>query len=149
VREALEVGLNFFDTANVYGARGGSEEAPGEALAGERQNAVMASKAASPMGERPNERGASRHHLQNAVETSLRRLKTDHIDLYQIHTWNKKTPVQETMRALDDLARAGKVRYLGASNYAAWQLCRANDVVELFGWEAFFTRATALSPAGT
>jgi len=139
VRQALDVGINFFDTANIYGQNGGSETALGDALVGEWHNIVLASKAAMKLGDGPNERGASRYHLQNAVEASLRRLKTDHIDLYQIHTWDERTPVQETMRTLEELVRAGKVRYLGASNYAAWQLCRSNDVAEMLGWEAFVT----------
>jgi aryl-alcohol dehydrogenase-like predicted oxidoreductase len=139
VRQALEVGINFFDTANIYGQHGGSESVLGEALAGEWQNVVLASKGAKPMGDHPNEHGTARYHLQNAVEASLRRLKTDHIDLYQIHEWDDRTPVQEMMRTLEDLVRAGKVRYIGASNFAAWQLCRANDVAEMFGWEAFIT----------
>lgn len=138
VRQALDVGINFFDTANIY-SHGRSEEVLGAALAGEWHNVVLASKAGMKMGDRPNEIGASRYHLHNEVEASLRRLKTDHIDLYQIHTWDERTPVQEMMRALEDLVRAGKVRYLGASNFAAWQLCRSNDVAEMFGWEAFIT----------
>src|SRR4030095_8827988 len=83
--------------------------------------------------------GASRYHIMNGVEASLRRLKTDHIDLYQIHGWDEAVRVEERMRTLDDLVRAGKVRYIGASNFDAWQLCRSNDVAEMFGWEQFVT----------
>jgi len=139
VHHALDLGINFFDTADVYGNRGGSEECLGNALAGVWDRVVLATKARSRMGERPNDEGASRYHIQNAVEASLRRLKTDHIDLYQIHSWDEATPLEETMRALDDLVRAGKVRYIGASNFDAWQLGRANDLAEMRGWESFVT----------
>jgi aryl-alcohol dehydrogenase-like predicted oxidoreductase len=139
VHRALDLGINFFDTANVYGKRGGSEEYLGAALAGQWERVVLATKGAHDMGDGPNDKGASRYHLQNAVEASLRRLKTDHIDLYQIHRWDETTPVDEMMRALDDLVRAGKVRYIGASNFAAWQLCHANDLAEMMGWESFVT----------
>ncbi len=139
VHRALDLGINFFDTADVYGRRGGSEEHLGAALAGQWEHVVLATKGAHAMGDGPNDKGMSRYHLQNAIEASLRRLQTDHIDLYQIHRWDETTPVEELMRALDDLVRAGKVRYLGASNFAAWQLCRANDVAEMFGWESFVT----------
>lgn len=139
VHRALDLGINFFDTADVYGNRGRSEEFLGEALAGEWHRVVLATKGRSKMGDGPNDEGASRYHLQNAVEASLRRLKTDHIDLYQIHEWDESTPVPEMMRALDDLVRAGKVRYIGASNFTAWQLCHCNDVAEMRGWESFVT----------
>jgi aryl-alcohol dehydrogenase-like predicted oxidoreductase len=139
VHRALDLGINFFDTADAYGNRGGSEELLGAALAGQWQRVVVATKVRSRMGEGPNDEGASRYHIQQAVEASLRRLKTDHIDLYQIHSWDAGTPLEETLRALDDLVRSGKVRYIGASNFAAWQLCRANDLAGLRGWEAFVT----------
>ena len=139
VHAALDHGLNFFDTADVYGSQGGSEAFLGDALAGRWDQVVLATKGRSKMGDGPNDQGTSRYHLQNAVEASLRRLKTDHIDLYQIHSWDDGTPIAETLRALDDLVRAGKIRYIGASNFAAWQLCRSNDVAELFGWESFVT----------
>ena len=139
VQQALDLGINFFDTADVYGERGGSEELLGRALAGKWQQVVLATKVRSRMGDGPNDAGASRYHIQAGVEASLRRLKTDHIDLYQIHSWDEETPIDETMRALDDLVRAGKVRYIGASNFDAWQLCRANDLAEMRGWEAFVT----------
>jgi aryl-alcohol dehydrogenase-like predicted oxidoreductase len=139
VHRALDLGLNLFDTADVYGNRGGSEEFLGEALAGEWDRVVIATKFRSRMGDGPNDEGASRYHLQNAVEASLRRLKTDHIDLYQVHEWDDGTLIEETLRALDDLVRAGKVRYVGASNFDAWQLCHANDLAGMRGWEAFVT----------
>ena len=139
VHKALDVGINFFDTANVYGNRGGSEENLGAALEGLWERVVVATKVRYKMGDGPNDIGASRYHIMNGVEASLRRLKTDHIDLYQIHNWDESVPVEEMLRALDDLVRAGKVRYIGASNFAAWQLCRSNDVAELMGWEQFVT----------
>jgi len=140
VHRALDLGINFFDTANVYGNPDGrSEEFLGAALEGLRDRVVLATKGRFKMGEGPNDLGASRYHILNAVEGSLRRLGTDHIDLYQIHAWDETTPVEETMRALDDLVRAGKVRYIGASQYSAWQLSRSNDVAEMMGWERFVT----------
>ncbi len=137
VHAALDEGINFFDTADVYGNKGLSEEYLGVALAGRWQQVVVATKVRSRMGDGPNDAGTSRYHIQNAVEASLRRLNTDHIDLYQIHSWDGTVPIEEMLRALDDLVRAGKVRYLGASNFAAWQLTRANDLAEHNGWEAF------------
>ena len=138
VNRALELGINFFDTADVY-SRGVSEEFLGAALEGQRERVVIATKGRYKMGDGPNDQGASRYHIMNAVEASLRRLKTDHIDLYQIHEWDEATSIHEMMRALDDLVRAGKVRYIGASNFDAWQLCRSNDVAEMLGWEQFVT----------
>jgi aryl-alcohol dehydrogenase-like predicted oxidoreductase len=137
VQRALEVGINFFDTADSYGNRGASEEFLGGALAGLWHKVVVATKVQATMGDGPNDSGASRYHIQAGVEASLRRLKTDHIDLYQIHNFDPGTPLEETMRALDDLVRAGKVRYIGCSNFLAWQMARANDLAERTGWEAF------------
>ena len=138
VQRALDVGINFFDTADVY-SKGVSEEYLGAALEGQRDRVVIATKGRSKMGDGPNDEGTSRYHITNAVEASLRRLRTDHIDLYQIHRWDDATSVEEMMRALDDLVRAGKVRYIGASNFDAWQLCRSNDIAEMLGWEQFVT----------
>ncbi len=137
VHAALDEGINFFDTADVYGNKGLSEEYLGTALAGQWDRVVVATKVRSRMGDGPNDVGTSRYHIQNAVEASLRRLKTDHIDLYQIHSWDGSVPLEETLRTLDDLVRSGKVRYIGASNFDAWQLTRANDLAERNGWEAF------------
>jgi aryl-alcohol dehydrogenase-like predicted oxidoreductase len=137
VERALEAGINFFDTADTYGNRGASEEFLGDALAGHWGQAVVATKVQGTMGDGPNDGGTSRYHILSGVEASLRRLKTDHIDLYQIHNFDARAPLEETMRALDDLVRAGKVRYIGASNFAAWQLARANDIAEMKGWESF------------
>ncbi len=133
---ALDLGINFVDTADVYAA-GKSEEYIGEAIRDRRDRYVVATKVRSRLGDGPNDQGASRQHILHGVEASLRRLKTDTIDLYQIHSWDDETPIDETLRALDDLARMGKVRYIGASNFAAWQLCRANDLAEMRGWTAF------------
>ena len=139
VQKALDEGINFFDTADVYGNRGVSEEYLGAALAGQRDQAVIATKGRAKMGDGPNDQGTSRYHIMNAVEASLRRLGTDHIDLYQIHSWDDAVSIHEMMRALDDLVRAGKVLYIGASNFSAWQLCRSNDVAEMMVWEQFVT----------
>ena len=136
VHAALDAEVNLIDTADVY--RGGtSEEYIGAALEGRRSQAVIATKARSKTGDGPNDQGASRQHILEAVEASLRRLNTDHIDLYQIHSWDPETPVEETLRALDDLVRGGKVHYIGASNFSAWQLVWSNDLAELRGWTKF------------
>ncbi|MCL4395921.1 MAG: aldo/keto reductase [Chloroflexi bacterium] len=124
IQRALEAGINFFDTADVYG-RGASEEIVGRALHEVRGRVVLATKFYGPMGQGPNDRGGSRYHVMDAAEASLRRLQTDHIDLYQMHHFDPETPLDETLRALDDLVRAGKVRYIGCSNFAAWQIAKA------------------------
>ncbi|MFC1907427.1 aldo/keto reductase [Chloroflexota bacterium] len=124
IDQALEQGINFIDTADMYDL-GRSEEFVGKALKGKRNSALIATKCGYPMGEGPNERGASRHHIMNALENSLRRLQTDYVDHYQVHLPDPTTPIEETLRALDDLVRAGKVRYIGCSNFAGWQLCEA------------------------
>ena len=133
---ALDLGVNFIDTADVYAA-GRSEQFIGEAIHDRRDRVVVATKVFGKVGDGPNDRGASRQHIMQAVEASLRRLQTDTLDLYQIHEWDEATPIDETLRVLDDLVRAGKVRYIGASNFAAWQVCRANDLAEMRGWTAF------------
>ena len=135
---ALDAGINFLDTADIY-QKGRSEESIGEALKGRRERFVVATKFYYPMGEGPNDRGGSRHHVIEAVEASLRRLQTDYIDLYQMHRWDAETPIEETLRALDDLIRAGKVRYIGASNFTAWQLVSANAAAQANGWTPFAT----------
>ena len=126
---ALDLGINFLDTANMY-AEGESERTIGEALKGKRDRFVIATKFYMKVGEGPNDRGASRYHIQHAVEGSLRRLQTDTIDLYYAHRWDDETPIEETLRAVDDLIQAGKVRYFGASMYASWQLATANRLAE-------------------
>jgi 1-deoxyxylulose-5-phosphate synthase len=138
IHEALDSGINFIDTANTYSGTE-SERIIGEALAGRRHEAVLATKAGLPRGEGPNARGSSRYHIQQEIEDSLKRLNTDHIDLYQIHTFDPLTPLEETLRALDDLVRAGKVRYIGASNYAAWELMKALGISDRLGLNRFTT----------
>lgn len=137
---ALDLGINFLDSADVYQG-GRSEETIGAALQGplkgKRNQFVIATKYMSKTGEGPNDRGASRLHLYDAVEASLRRLQTDHIDLHYVHNWDSSTPMEEMLRGLDDLVRAGKIRYLGASNFMAWQLARANLLAEVRGWSPF------------
>ena len=128
VQKALELGITFFDTADIYGPRGLSEEFLGKALKGHRREALIATKFVGPMGEGPLWGGASRRYIVEAVEASLKRLGTDHIDLYQVHFPDARTPVEETLRALDDLVRQGKVRYIGCSNYAGWQVVEAQWV---------------------
>jgi aryl-alcohol dehydrogenase-like predicted oxidoreductase len=134
----LDRGVNCIDTADVYSA-GMSEEIVGEVLAqgGRRDRALVATKARMPMGDGPNDAGLSRHHLIAECEASLRRLRTDHIDLYQVHEWDGQTPLEETVEALDTLLRAGKVRYVGASNYAGWQLMKALGVADRRGHQRF------------
>lgn len=126
VHRALDMGINFFDTADVYGDRGKSETWLGRALGSRRSAAIVATKFAGPMSaERQDQQGGSRRYVMTAVEASLRRLGTDYIDLYQMHVPDGETPIEETMRALDDLVRQGKVRYIGSSNFAGWQLADA------------------------
>lgn len=133
---ALELGINFIDTADVY-TKGRSEETLGIALRAKWGRVALASKVYNPTGEGPNDYGASRYHIINGVEASLKRLQTDHIDLLQMHRYDATTPLDETLRALDDLVSAGKVRYIGASNYSAWQLAEANTLADLRGWTRF------------
>ncbi|MDO8616641.1 MAG: aldo/keto reductase [Dehalococcoidia bacterium] len=125
VHKALELGINLFDTADIYGGGGKSEEFLGAALGDRRQNVAIATKFVGPMGEGPLNKGASRRYVMRAVEASLRRLGTDWIDLYQVHFPDPATPIEETQRALDDLVRQGKVRYIGCSNFAGWQVVEA------------------------
>ena len=136
IAEAIDLGINFIDTADMY-QQGRSETTLGVALKGRRREIVLATKVFMTVGDGPNDRGTSRYHIMNGVEDSLRRLQTDHIDLYQMHRWDDTTPIEETLRALDDLLSAGKIRYIGTSNYAAWQLARANLLAEFRGWNAF------------
>ncbi len=137
VARSLDAGINFIDTANIY-SFGLSEELLGKALAGRpRDKVVIATKARGRMNEDVNAVGLSRYHIMNSVEDSLRRLNTDHIDLYQIHGYDPVTPLDETLRALDDLVRQGKVRYIGASNMAAWQLMKALGISDKHGLARF------------
>ena len=135
----LDRGVNFIDTANVYSA-GASEEILGAAIEGRRDRVLLATKARMPMGDGPNDAGLSRHHLIAECEASLRRLGTDHIDLYQVHEWDGQTPLEETLEALDALVKSGKVRYVGASNYAGRQLMKALGLADRHGYERFVTQ---------
>jgi aryl-alcohol dehydrogenase-like predicted oxidoreductase len=135
----LDAGVNLIDTADVY-SDGASEEILGQALAGRRDRVLLATKARMAMGDGPNDAGLSRHHLIRACEASLRRLGTDHIDLYQVHEWDGQTPLEETLEALDDLQRAGKIRYAGCSNYAGWQLAKALGISERRGLARFVSQ---------
>src|SRR3954467_12416909 len=135
----LDAGINLIDTADVYSA-GRSEEIVGEAIQGRRDRLLLASKARFPMGDGPNDAGLSRHHLIEACEASLRRLQTDHIDLYQVHQWDGQTPLEETLDTLDTLVRQGKVRYIGCSNYSGWQLMKALGISELRGLQRFVSQ---------
>ena len=137
VHGAMDLGINYFDTANSYGL-GKFEEFLGSALAGgRRHDAIIATKFANRMADGPNDVGASRISILRACEASLRRLKTDHIDLYQLHWPDRRTPIEETLRALDDLVRSGKVRYIGASNLYEWELCEAHHVARNLGVASF------------
>lgn len=138
-RKALDLGINFFDTANVYD-RGGCEEVTGEVLKGSRDKIVLATKFHGTMADGdPNAKGNSRRHIIEQCEASLRRLQSDYIDLYQVHRPQPSIPIDETLRALDDLIRQGKVRYIGTSTYAGWQLCEAHYVAREIGTNRFVT----------
>jgi aryl-alcohol dehydrogenase-like predicted oxidoreductase len=136
---AREAGVNLIDTADVYSG-GRSEEIIGKALGPDRADVLLATKVRMPMGSGPNDAGLSRHHIVRACEASLRRLGTDWIDLYQVHEWDGKTPLDETLSALDSLVQTGKVRYLGASNYTAWQLMKALAVSERHDYQRFVSQ---------
>jgi aryl-alcohol dehydrogenase-like predicted oxidoreductase len=136
VELCLEAGVNLIDTADVY-SDGLSEEILGEVLRGRRDDVLVATKVRMAMGPGPNDAGLSRHHILSGCEASLRRLGTDHIDLYQVHEWDGQTPLEETLEALDLLVQAGKVRYVGASNYAGWQLMKALGTAERTGLPRF------------
>lgn len=129
---ALDAGVNMVDTADIYSA-GRSEEIIGEALAGRRERVLVATKARFPTGEGPNERGLSRHHIVRACEDSLKRLRTDRIDLYWLHQWDGVTPLEETLRALEDLTAAGKIDYWGVSNFSGWHLMKMLAAAESAG----------------
>jgi aryl-alcohol dehydrogenase-like predicted oxidoreductase len=139
VRRAVEQGITFFDTADMY-SDGASEEITGRLLRklfARRDDYVLATKVYFPMGPGPNDSGLSRKHILSAIDASLARLGTDHVDLYQIHRWDDATPIEETMAALHDVVRAGKARYIGASSMYAWQLAKAQHVAESAGWPRF------------
>ena len=136
VHRAHELGINFIDTADAYNS-GLSEHVVGKAVRGRRHDFVVGTKGFIATGDGVNSGGLSRKHLMGAVEASLRRLDTDYIDLYQVHFWDPHTPLEETLRTLNDMVRQGKVRHVGCSNFAAWQLCRALWVSDKLGLERF------------
>lgn len=140
IQRALELGINFFDTADAY-SLGVSEEILGRALKDftRRDEVVIASKVFFQMGDKPNQGGLSRVHIMHAIEDSLRRLKTDYIDLYQIHRWDPDTPIEETLEALHDVVKSGKVRYIGASSMYAWQFSKSLYLADLHGWTRFIS----------
>jgi aryl-alcohol dehydrogenase-like predicted oxidoreductase len=143
----LEAGVNMFDTADIY-HEGLSEEVLGQAIAGRRDKVLISTKATFKMGPGPNEVGSSRHHLIQACEASLRRLKTDYIDLYQMHGFDGLTPVEETLSALNDLVHNGKVRYLGCSNFSGWHLQKSLDVSDRYGWSRYVAHQAYYSLIG-
>lgn len=138
IRRAIELGINFFDTADMY-SNGASEEVLGRALRdfAQRDEVVIATKVFFPTGPEPNDRGLSRKHILSAIDASLRRLGTDYVDLYQIHRFDRDTPVEETMEALHDVIHSGKARYIGASSMYAWQFATMQHAAELHGWTPF------------
>jgi len=138
IQKALELGINFFDTADVY-TNGASEEVVGRALRdfASRDEVVIATKVHGPMGTGPNDKGLSRKHIMSAIDASLKRLGTDYVDLYQIHRWDYETPLLETLEALHDIVKAGKARYIGASSMFAWQFAQALYTADLHGWTRF------------
>ncbi len=139
VKRALEAGVNFFDTADVYSV-GGSEEVLGNTLKAcgvKRESVVIATKVFNPMSDEINDRGLSRKHIFDSIDRSLRRLKMEYVDLYQIHRWDYSTPIEETMEALSDVVKSGKARYIGASSMFAWQFAKAQYTADLHGWRRF------------
>jgi aryl-alcohol dehydrogenase-like predicted oxidoreductase len=138
IRRALELGINFFDTANMY-SNGASEEVLGRALRdfAKREEVVVATKVYFPMRPDVNGRGLSRKAVMTEIDNSLRRLGTDYVDLYQIHRWDYETPIEETLKALHDIVKEGKARYIGASSMFAWQFCKALYLADLHGWTRF------------
>jgi len=138
IKRSLEAGINFFDTADMY-SLGESEAVLGRALKefAKREQVVIATKVFNPMSDDPNDRGLSRKHIFDSIDASLRRLQTDYVDLYQIHRWDNETPIEETLEALHDLVKAGKVRYIGASSMYAWQFAKALYLADLHGWTRF------------
>jgi len=143
----LDAGVNLFDTADVY-SDGASEEVLGEALRGRRHQALISTKTALPTGDGPNDAGASRARLVRAVDAALRRLKTDYIDLLQLHAYDAGTPVEETLSTLEDLVRAGKLRYVGCSNYAGWELMHSLAVADKHGWPRYVAHQVYYSLVG-
>jgi aryl-alcohol dehydrogenase-like predicted oxidoreductase len=147
VHVCLDAGINLFDTANVYSG-GASEQILGEALKGIRQNVLISTKATFPMGEGPNDHGSSRFHLIRQCEESLRRLQTDYIDIYHMHGFDALTPIEETLRTLDDLVQSGKVRYIACSNFSGWHLMKSLSIAEKYGWNKYVAHQAYYSLIG-
>lgn len=150
VKQAFDAGINFIDTANVY-TLGQSEEFTGgaiRALGLKRSDVVLATKAMGPMGEGPNDAGVSRKHLLDQIDASLGRLGTDYVDLYQIHGWDSQTPMEEALRALDTIVSSGRARYVGVSNWAAWQIVKALGISERLGLAKFASLQAYYTVAG-
>ena len=143
----LDAGLTMFDSADAYSG-GLAEEILGQAIKGRRDKVLISTKAAFKMGPSPNEIGTSRHHLVAACDASLKRLGTDYIDLWQMHGFDAKTPIEETMRALDDIVRAGKVRYIGCSNFSGWHLMKSLAVADRYGWTRYVAHQAYYSLLG-
>ncbi len=144
---ALDAGMTLFDSADIY-ADGRSEEVLGKAIAGRRDRLLISTKATFRSGKGPNDVGSSRFHLIRALESSLRRLGTDYVDLYQMHGFDAMTPVEETLEALDTLVRAGKIRYIGASNFSGWHLMKSLSVSERYGWARYVAHQAYYSLVG-
>jgi aryl-alcohol dehydrogenase-like predicted oxidoreductase len=144
---SLEAGLTMFDTADIYSA-GQAEEILGKAIAGRRDQVLLSTKATFRSGEGPNDVGSSRHHLSRSIEASLKRLGTDYIDLFQLHAFDAQTPVEETLATLDDFVRAGKIRYLGVSNFSGWHLMKSLAVAEKYGWTRYVAHQAYYSLVG-
>lgn len=150
VKQALDAGVNFIDTANVYSA-GQSEEFTGRALKDlgiGRNQIVVATKGMGPMGEGPNDAGYGRYHLLHQIDASLERLGLDHVDLYQIHGWDPVAPMEEGLRAMEDIVRSGRARYIGVSNWAAWQIAKALGIAERRGWDKFISNQAFYAVSG-
>jgi len=143
----LDAGVNLFDTADVY-SNGASEEVLGEALRGRRDKALISTKTGLPMGDGPNDAGASRERLIRAVDAALRRLKTDYIDILQLHAFDASTPIEETLSTLDNLVRAGKLRYVGCSNFAGWEVMRSLALAEKYGYSRYVAHQVYYSLIG-
>lgn len=150
VKQALDAGVNFIDTANVYSA-GQSEVFTGQALRDlgvARDQVVIATKGMGPMGEGPNDGGYGRYHLLHQIDASLARLGLDHVDLYQIHGWDPHAPMEEGLRALEDIVRSGRARYIGVSNWAAWQIAKALGIAQRRGWDTFISNQAFYAVSG-
>lgn len=150
IKQALDAGVNFIDTANVY-SMGQSEEFVGHALRDlgvERDQIVIATKGMGPMGEGPNDGGYGRYHLFHQIDASLDRLGLDHVDLYQIHGWDPNADMEEGLRALEDIVRSGRARYIGVSNWAAWQIAKALGIAERRGWDKFISNQAFYALSG-